>query len=430
MGQSKQERYESKREDIRTSEEIIPADSELILEYLDAADPNHLTNSLPDGDKNKKPGTLDAHAGRLRRVAKDLNYEENSLSECTTRDINKLMSRYLKGDVESCQDSGIKKSTVNNRQGPLRVFYRYHDELGVESEDLTMMDTGDTSVNPDDMFTQDEVHDLREAAKNNGTRDICLLDLLIYTGQRISAVLNLRIKDVDVDDGEFTLNEEAGDLKGASGKRPLLGAQKSVRDWKRQHPTGEPDDNLITCKNGQETRDEVTAGARISNSAVHRVLSRIGDKAGVDKPVNAHNFRHYFVTTCVRDYNMDKDTVKHLIGHEPGSTVMEETYQHLTDDDYIKDAEEKFGIREPENESPLTPPVCDQCGEPLEGDWQSCPYCGMNYSPDSQQTKEQIRDDMWDEKSGTEAGSKTEDSVDELRKLLKEKPELLEELTD
>jgi integrase/recombinase XerD len=429
MGQTKQMRYETKRESIQTAEGITTTDSGLILEYLDAADPDHLTSSLPSG-KTKAPGTLDQHANSLLRVAKDLHSEGDSLAECSTRDLNSLMSRYLKGDVDSCKDSGLSNGTVNNRQGPLRVFYRFHNNLGVEPDALTMMDIGDTSVDENDMFSKEEVHQMREVAKTSGTRDICLLDLLIYTGQRISAILNLRLKDVDAHTGTFTLNEEAGDLKGASGKRPLLGAQKSVRDWKRQHPTGEPEDYLITCKISQASRDDVTAGDRISSAGVHRVLNRIGDKAEVDKPVNAHNFRHYFVTSCKKDYNMDNDTIKHLLGHEPGSTVMEETYSHLTDEDYIQDAEEDFGIREPEEESPLTPPVCDQCGEPLEGDWEACPYCGMNYSPASQQTKEQIQDSMWEEKSEAETGSKTEDSVDELRELLKEKPEILEELTN
>jgi hypothetical protein len=68
-------------------------------------------------------------------------------------------------------------------------------------------------------------------------------------------VLNLRLKDVKPDEGIFYLNDDDGDLKGANGKRPLLGAGKAVREWKRQHPTGDPDDYLITHKHKQTNRD-------------------------------------------------------------------------------------------------------------------------------------------------------------------------------
>lgn len=429
MGQSKQERYEVEREKIQSGEGIASEDGKLILDYLDAADPNHLMTQLPSG-KTKAPGTLHQHANSLSRVAKDLHHEGDSLAESSTDDLNRLMSRYLKGDVPSCKDSGLSNGTVNNRQGPLRVFYRFHQDLDVEPDDLTMMKLGDTSVDENDMFTKDEVHRIREAAKTSGIRDICLVDLLLYTGQRISAILHLRLKDVDENDGTFKLNTEAGDLKGASGKRPLLRAEKSVRDWKSQHPTGEPDDFLITCKVSSASRKDVTAGGRLSSAGIHRILSRIGDMADVDKPVNAHNFRHYFVTACIRNYDMDKDTVKHLIGHEPDSTVMESTYSHLTDDDYIEKAEVKQDLREPDDESPLTPPVCDVCDEPLEGDWHACPNCGTTYSPKAHQTKQDIDESVYAEQREAEPESQKSETVDDLRKLLKENPELMEELVD
>jgi integrase len=268
----------------------------------------------------------------------------------------------------------------------------YHDNLGVDHEEIHFADQDKSPVDERDMFSADEVQAIRDEAKRRGSRDACLVDLLLYTGQRRSAILNLRLRDVNVEEGTFYLNEDAGDLKGASGKRPLLGAQKSVRDWKRQHPTREPDDYLITHKHKQDNRDGVRAGDKLNPSTVYRQLQRIGHAVGVDKPVNAHNFRHYFVTVCKRDYGMDNDTIKHLIGHEPDSKVMERTYAHLTDEDYIKEAEVARGLREPEEENPQTPPVCDSCGEPLDDDWKSCPYCGLTYSPDAHGVEDQVQD--------------------------------------
>jgi len=422
------ERYETARERIRSDDELSKEEEARILEFLDANDPRSNTYQMPDG-KTKSDGTLARYARGLCRVARDLDPD---LTDATAYDINRLMDSYLNGSAESVKDGGLADSSVRNFQGPTRRFYLYHDDLGVDRNDIHFAEQEESSVDVRDMFSPEDVQALRDEAKRRGSRDACLVDLLLYTGQRRSALLNLRLKDVKPDEGIFYLNEDDGDLKGANGKRPLLGAQKSARDWKRQHPTGEPEDYLITHKHDQSGRDDVEPGDKLNPSTVYRQLERIGDSAGVDKPVNAHNFRHYFVTVCKRDYGMDNDTIKHLIGHAPDSKVMERTYAHLTDEDYIKDAEEQFGIREPEEENPLTPPVCDGCGEPLDGEWKSCPYCGMTYSPDAQATEDALNDKVKESYKQTDPeDTSTQDKIDALDDLLDDpevKAALLDEL--
>lgn len=429
MAKSMRERYETARERIKNDDDVSDKERELILEFLDANDPRRNTYKMPDG-KTKQDGTLARYARGLCRVARDL---EPDLTEATAYDINRLMDAYLNGNVEGVKDEGLANSSVRNFQGPTRRFYLYHDNLGIDRDDIHFADQDESPVDERDMFTAEEVQSIRDEAKRRGSRDACLVDLLLYTGQRRSAILNLRIKDVKPDEGIFYLNDDDGDLKGANGKRPLLGAEKAVREWKRQHPTGDPDDYLITHKHKQTNRDGVRPGDKLDPSTVYRQLQRIGDAVGVDKPVNAHNFRHYFVTVCKRDYGMDNDTIKHLIGHEPDSKVMERTYAHLTDEDYIKKAEEKRGLREPEEDNPLTPPVCDGCGEPLDGEWKSCPYCGMIYSPDARKIEEQMQDDVKQSYAETEPGSDQQKSLETIDKLLDDpevKQLLYEKLVD
>lgn len=435
MAKSKQERYETNRESLkRYAEEgqISTTERDLIIEFLDANDPNRHMFQMPDG-KTKAPGTLARYARNIGRVARDL---EPDLTEITAKQINQLMQGYLTGEVESAKDEGLTKGSVSKTQGPMRRFYLYHDELGIEPEDIIISKPDNKTVDPRDIFDSEDIQALREAAKNRGARDACIVDLLLYTGQRRSAILNLRLKDVKPDEGVFFLNEEEGDLKGASGKRPLLGAQKAARDWKRQHPTGVPEDFLITHKVDQSYREDnddleaVKSGDKLNPTTIYTTLQKIGNEAEVDKPCNSHNFRHAFVTHAIKEYDMSPDTVKHLIGHKPGSTVLESTYSHLTDEDYIEKAEEATGIREPEQNSPLTPSVCDRCSEPLDGDFRVCPYCGYTYSPDAAKTKEQIDETMWEGKSEAEPGTEVSEGVDELRKLLKENPEAVEQLLD
>ncbi|PSQ29908.1 integrase [Halobacteriales archaeon SW_8_65_20] len=430
MAKSMRERYETGRERIKNDPDVSDTEEKLILEFLHANDSRRDTHQMPDG-KVKSDGTLARYARGVGRVARDL---EPDLTEATTYDINSLMDDYLNGNVEGIKDEGLANSSVRNFQGPMRRFYLYHDDLGVDREEIHFADQDESPVDERDMFSKEDVQALREEAKRRGSRDACLVDLLLYTGQRRSAILNLRLKDVKPEEDIFHLNEDDGDLKGANGKRPLLGANEAVRDWKRQHPTQDSADYLITHKHDQSNRDGVRPGDKLAPSTVYRQLKRIGKAAGVDKPVNAHNFRHYFVTVCKRDYGMDNDTIKHLIGHEPDSKVMERTYAHLTDEDHIEAAEVAQGLRDPDEESPLTPPVCDRCGEPLESDWKSCPYCGFVYAPDAQEAQEQVNDDVNKEyrQSGPE-NTETHETVDAIERALDDpevKQALLERLSE
>lgn len=117
-------------------------------------------------------------------------------------------------------------------------------------------------------------------------------------------------------------------------------------------------------------------------------MRRIGTYAGIDKPVNAHNFRHYFATIMYRDYDLDRDTIRMLLGHVKGSSALEKTYSHLFDEDYIRKAEEALGYREKEQRSPFTPETCPTCGELLEEHWRRCPACDERFAPGEEDIKD------------------------------------------
>jgi hypothetical protein len=61
-----------------------------------------------------------------------------------------------------------------------------------------------------DMFTEDEGNALRRACGQSElpTRNRALLELLIFTGQRLGALLTLRIGDVDTREGYIYLNDD------------------------------------------------------------------------------------------------------------------------------------------------------------------------------------------------------------------------------
>ena len=415
--------------------DVSEADADAILELAAAYDEQNMGVSLPsEGDhaedtKHKEANTLQYWVVYLKRIAERMDVP---LTEATAEGVNDLMTAMQKVDHPAVKEGGLANNSIRNYQGVARRFYRYHD-FGPDPEDIVMISGDDTDVDDRDMLTPEEIDRIRNAA--NHPRDLAIFDLLLYTGQRNTAIRSLRIRDVDVEEGVYYLNEEADGLKGADEngkKRPLLGAVGSIREWLRYHPDSEnPDAYLIT---GKPRYSDVDPEKMVSRNTINYTLKGNGtgeglkQKADIDKPLSAHKVRHNFVTIAKREYELSDATIKWLIGHSPDSQVMETTYAHLSDEDRIREVEVGAGIREPgEEDKSLSPEVCN-CGEPLPPDARACPRCGVVYAPDAQAVKQQVEDDLWNDKS--EAEGDEEEAVDELKRLLRENPGLLDELAD
>jgi integrase len=367
---------------------VSKADYEAITDLLDALDkdvPGKVYRANGNGRETKEPKTLANYTTRLRMAASEL---DGDLMEQTTESINALMKDFATGDADIGPDDGYAKGSIGQYQSALKLIYRYHDGHEVDPEAIPVFAPEDTSIDERDMFSLEEVQAMRDAV--DSPRERCLFELLCYTGQRIRAIQTLRVRDIDLEENVLYLNEDADGLKGAKGKRPLLGAEAYVRQWLDYHPTNEPDDYLITPK----STGGGTPGTMMTQDTMRYHLNKIADKAEIDKDVHPHIFRHYFTTIAKRDYDLDDAYIKHLRGDSPGSNVMETTYRHLSDDDAIEHAGAKFEGREPETESPLTPEKCGTCGVILEPNAKACSNCGQVFTPDAKAAEEKIENQV------------------------------------
>lgn len=343
---------------------------------------------------------------------------ERNLTTATAEELQSDVQAMHDGSFPHVKDRGLTKGTLRAYQAALRKFYGYHTEYSVESNEIFLFDKETPSVDPHDMLTKEEIHEARDACTN--PRDLLIFDLLLYTGQRREAIRTLRLKDVHPEDGTYWLNPDVDGLKGAqdrNGKRPLLGAKATVQNWLDYHPdTSDPENYLITAR---PSYSRPNPAEPVSGETIRAVMQRIKDETDISKPMHPHMLRHNFVTIAKRDYDLPDDTVKYLIGHNPDSTVMETTYAHLSGDDHVQRAEEAWGIREPVDESILTPEICRVCGNPLEPSAKACSKCGTVYTPDAQESKEQIEEDLKQSYRETEPDDmETMDKLDTLDDLL------------
>ncbi|QLG62639.1 tyrosine-type recombinase/integrase [Halorarum salinum] len=358
-----------------------------LLEWADALDDKTVRHKYRDDDGNVTTfslGTIETYLADIRRYCAERDLD---LTTSTADEFNDWM------DTIHDAEGSPGAVTLSKCQSAVKTFYRYHD-LGVDPADIHVYNAkSEPRHDETDLFTEEEVDALRRAcgASGSSVRNRAFLELLIFTSQRIGALLTLRIKDVDLNpsnggSASIYLNadydKEYGGLKGArcrGRRRPIFGARKYVRDWLLYHPEG--DDPNAWLFIGDPSHWKTDPDDHWAESSAQQALQRIAEQAGVTKPVDPTNFRNYCATVLNRDCNLDNDTIRMLMGHSETSTTLEQTYQHLVNDDYIRKAEEKTGYRDAEEPKSFTPDTCPTCGELLDSHWRQCPSCQEVFGP-------------------------------------------------
>jgi len=377
------ERYESHEYDFRDN-----SDHDRVADMARAYDPENVLVECPNGEDTKSKTTLTAYLRHLKTYARELE-----LTEATSREYREVIQRILNGNIESVKDSGLSENTVNVQIAAIRAFLRVHTDSVTEPDDLPDLDGEDTKIDPEDMFSREEILALRNACQN--LRDKALVDFLLYTGQRSTATRTLRIKDLDLDKGRFRLNSDSEALKGADDNgtwRDLLLAEATVRQWiQTGHP--DPDNPDAVVFTALPSYARVDPEQPINSSTIGRICSDIAERATEEcpsiagKPTNPHAYRHNFVTIALRR-GMDEAAIKHQIGHSASSNVMETTYAHLKDSDYIREARDSFNKEVSERPNELAPTVCPKCGSEPPEEAQVCHICGLEFSPGAENLAE------------------------------------------
>lgn len=137
-----------------------------------------------------------------------------------------------------------------------------------------------------------------------GVRNRALIALAWRGGLRISEVLALRPKDVDLDSGTITIQHGKGDKTRRVGID--AGAVALVNRWLDARRTlGIAPDRPLIC---------TLAGQSIDPSYVRHLLPRLALRADIDKRVHAHGLRHAFAVDLERE-GATVSTIRDLLGH-------------------------------------------------------------------------------------------------------------------
>ena len=203
-----------------------------------------------------------------------------------------------------------------------------------------------------EILSKPEVKRLVDAADNQ--RDRALLFALYESGARASELVGLKIKDVSFDQHGAVLRVGRGpDAKTGERRTRLFESVPDLQLWISMHPDKDnPEAALFANLN--------FADRGIKRRALRSLVVKYAKRAGLNKKISPHNFRHSRAThlaTVLKEAQM-----REFFGWSKDSD-MPSVYVHLSGRDVDESLFEHYGIKEQKGleESPLKKKVCPRC---------------------------------------------------------------------
>jgi site-specific recombinase XerD len=160
--------------------------------------------------------------------------------------------------------------------------------------------------------------DAPDAGTPTGMRDRAILELLYATGARVSELAELRMRGLDLAQGQLT-------VMGKGAKERLVPVHRIAIDRLRAYLVGGRPALLkdTACEHVFLS----SRGRPLSADAIRRLFKRYLAQTGAATSLSPHAMRHTFATHLV-EAGADLRTVQELLGHVALSTT--QIYTHLS----------------------------------------------------------------------------------------------------
>ena len=242
----------------------------------------------------------------------------------TILDINKeIVNRYLKYLYER----ELNKNSICRKLSSIRGLYNY-----LVKEEILDKNIFNSVSNPKKekylpkYLTNRETDKIFEVCNYDNyinQRDTLIIELLYATGIRVSELINIQIKDIN-------LKEKTIKVLGKGSKERIvlynnhtsIALEKYLSDGYYLF-NKKNNGYLILNKNGD----------KLSDRYVRNIINKLVMKSGLNKKISPHTLRHTFATDMLEE-GADLVTVKELLGHESLNTTS--IYTHVTNEQIRK----------------------------------------------------------------------------------------------
>ncbi len=276
----------------------------------------------------------------------ELSLSENSI-DAYLRDVNKFVQylelqeidvvpekveqSHIEDFLQWVSEIGLNARSQARILSGLKAFYKYLlMEDVIETSPTELLEAPKIGRKLPEVLSIEEINEIIGAidlSKDEGERNKAMLETLYSCGLRVTELISLRISKLMLNEG-FVVVIGKGDKERIApiGSVAIKHINTYVKT-KRNHMTNidkDYEDVLFLNRRGKQ----------LTRVMIFTIIKNLAEKAGINKAVSPHTFRHSFATHLVEG-GADLRAVQEMLGHESITTT--EIYTHL-DREYLRQA--------------------------------------------------------------------------------------------
>lgn len=264
-------------------------------------------------EKSLSSNTLDAYLSDLSKL---IEYaEEKGIA------LLNLKLSDLQNFIAELHDLGIHPRSQSRIISGIKSFYHFLllEEI-IEENPSDLLESPKIGFKVPEVLTLGEVDQIInsvDVSTTEGQRNRAILETLYSCGLRVSELTNLKISQLNFDDGYII-------VEGKGRKQRLVPiSDRAIQEIKYYLM----DRGMGVIKRGSEdTLFLNRRGSRLSRVMIFNIVKRYAEEANVGKNVSPHTFRHSFATHLLEG-GANLRAIQSMLGHE--SIVTTEIYTHL-----------------------------------------------------------------------------------------------------
>ena len=272
----------------------------------------------------------------------DMNYSHNTILSYDNH-LKKIESYYNKKDLLKLNVNDLIKyisvlsdlapSTVSHNISTLKAFYNYFVKVGkIKTNPTDALKSPKLGTHLPVYLTEEEINKLLDIEVKDAfsARNKAILEVMYGTGLRISEVINLEFKNIDVEDCIVRVMGKGSKERIIPINDVAINALNNyLENYRPSMLKGDINNYLFLNNHGKQ----------MTRQGIFKMIKQECLVKGIKKDVSPHTLRHTFATHLLQN-GADLRIIQELLGHSDISTT--QIYTHLSNEELHNDYKEYF----------------------------------------------------------------------------------------
>lgn len=267
-------------------------------------------------EKNFSDNTLDAYVRDIKKL------QEYAMTELEGISPLEISFENLQEFIYQLSKKKISERSQARWISSIKAFFKHlvEDEIR-EDNPATLLEGPKLGLYLPDTLSIEDIERIMKCidlSNDLGQRNRCILEVLYACGLRVSELIDLKISNIN-------FKEHYLKVEGKGGKVRLV----PLAEYTSELILSYISDTRAKGKINKKYEDILflnSRGANMSRVIVFLIIKELTDRAGVNKKISPHTFRHSFATHLLQN-GADLRYIQEMLGHSSITTT--EIYTHL-----------------------------------------------------------------------------------------------------